>query len=157
MTLSGTAFGTALPSGTTLELGRIPVKFKSPAFFFGSPKNISHESRFLHLYYEPLTAGTIRVRFYLNRSSTAYAGYAATHSDGGVTHDGSANYFIVDLTQQHGYARIPLPSSADDGDAVVEDDAIYVLEFEIESIGAVAFQMSGYEVDGYASEEDLED
>ena len=146
--------GTTLPAGTVLELGRIPVKFKSKAFFFTSPGDIVHESRYLHLYFEPLTAGEIRVRFYHNRSSTAFAGFAESVSDGGITQDGTSNYYVVDLTQQHGYARIPLPSSNDEGAG--GDTAIYVMEFEIESVGAVPFVMSGFKVDAYSEEEDLD-
>ncbi len=143
--LLSVGFSTAPSAGHTVTLGRIPFKWKSKAFTFQSPSFRRFDGRYLHLYYEPQTSGEIRVRFYLDRSSTAYDDYSEDYSSGGVSVDADNNYFTVDLTTASGYAKIPLPS-----------DASMTLEFEVEIVdSATSFEMTSYEIDAYGEEEDL--
>lgn len=138
-------FSTAPSSGDTILVGRTPAKWKSKAFYLDEPKQRRSEGRYLHIFFEPQSSGTIRVRFYVDRSSTAYT-YSEDFSSGGVALDADNNYYTVDLSVTSGYAKVPLPS-----------DGSYTLEFEIESVTpGTTFEMSGFELDGYVREEDVE-
>lgn len=155
LTLAGIGFGSAPSAGTEVLLGRIPARFKSKAFVIEEPSHVQRP-RYVHVAYEPKGRGAARVRVYLNRSASAYAGWAEDFEDGGVVLSAAAgrNYFEIDLTTGTGYARIPLPESADDGDATVEDDAIYTVEVEIETVGADPLEVNEISVDGTGEEED---
>ena len=162
VTLVGSGFlvagvPTAPSVGTEIFLGRIPAKFKSKAFVLREPSDIQ-EPRYLHLAFEPKGRGTARVRFYLNRSSTAYAGWAVDIDADGLLLSALAgrNYIEVDLTRATGYARIPMPESADDGDSNAENDAIYTVEVEVETVGADPIEINQITVDGMTEEEDQE-
>ena len=61
-----------------------------------------------------------------------------------MTLDADDNFYEIDLTTTSGYARIPLPS-----------DAAHVLEWEVEIVdSATSFEMTGFELDGFAEESD---
>lgn len=140
-----TPFSSAPTKGHTISLGRIPARWKSKAFFFLSPTFRRADGRYLHLFYEPKSSGTVRVRFYLDRSATAYNSYASDMDNGGgVTLDADDNFYEIDLTTTSGYARIPLPSSG-----------AHVIEWEVEIVdSATSFEMTGFELDGFAEEID---
>jgi hypothetical protein len=146
--LAGTGFGSAPDEGDTIYLGRIPARLKSKAFVARTPDHIWVEPRYLNLFFEPQAVGRIRVRWYINRSSAPYTGYVQNFEDDGVSLTASDGYYVVDITQAHGHAKIPTPAS--------EGASIYTLEFEIEIVSAAPFELNGYTLDGYAEEEDLQ-
>jgi len=138
------SYGATPAVGDTIKLGRIPSRWKSKAFFFEEPHFRRYDGRYLHLYFEPKASGTIRVRFYLDRSASAYDDYAEDMTDSVVTLDAANNYFEVDITHASGYARIPCPSTGS-----------HAIEFEIEIVdAATAFEMTGFSLDDYAEESD---
>jgi hypothetical protein len=143
---SADAYSSAPSVGDTITLGRIYSMWKSKAFFFESPMNRRADGRYLHLFYEPKSSGEIRIRFYLDRSSTAYDDYSESTSNGGIAQDPDNNYYTVDLTTTSGYARVPLPS-----------DGSHTVEFEIEIVdSATSFEMTGFEIDAASEEEDID-
>ena len=62
----------------------------------------------------------------------------------GVALDADDDFYTVDLTQTSGYARIPVPAKDS-----------YVIEWEVEIVdSATSFEMTGFEIDGFAEEVD---
>lgn len=139
-------FSSAPSVGTTVSLGRIPSTWKSKAFYAESPSFRRWDGRYLHLYYEPKSSGSIRVKFYLDRSTTAYDDYSEDFSNGAVDLDADNDYFTVDLSVGTGYARIPLPG---EGSATIEFEVVIV-------DSDTSFEMLGFELDMYVEEEDME-
>lgn len=138
-------FSSAPAVGDTVSLGRIPLLWKSKAFT-ERPSDRRADGRFLHMEYEPKTTGKIRVRFYLDRSATAYDLYVRDFTNQGVTLEADNDYYEVDLSVAKGYAKIPLPSQGS-----------HTVEFEIQVVDAgTDFEMTGFAIDGYWSEEDIE-
>jgi hypothetical protein len=146
------AFASAPSVGKTVYVGRIPAKWKSKAFSPETPGDLWDETRVCTLTFEPKASGTVRVRFYFNRSATAFDGYSESYSDGGVTQDPDDNFYVVDITQEHGTARIPVPSASD-----TTQRAIYAIEVEVEIISGIDFEMDGIQIDGFTDEEDQEE
>ena len=139
---------TSSPSvGATLYLGRIPAKWKSKAFVPSVPGELWDETRYLTIGFEPKDSGTVRVRFYINRDEDAYGDYVQTQVLGSASQDPDENYWVVDVTQARGTARIPIPC----------DGPVHAVEVEIESVSAVPFEMDALQIDGMAAEEDYGD
>lgn len=138
------AFSTAPATGDTIYLGRIPTKWKSKAFYLTTPAERRQDGRYLHLFYEPQSAGNVRLRFYLDRSSTAYDSYNTSTSVGNWKQEAHNDFFEIDITDQTGYAQVPMPS-----------EGSHVIEFELEVVEAAAkLEVDGFELDGYVEEQD---
>jgi hypothetical protein len=143
--MASPGFVTAPSAGDTIHIGRIPAKWKSKAFVLRDPGDVITEPAQLVLFYEPKVRGSVRVRFYLNRSASAFGDYQISSLNAGVSQDPDTDYYLVDITDAQGAAQIPLPNAG---------DSIHTIEFEVEVVSATPFEMTGFTLDGWTEEED---
>ena len=130
-----------LSTGKTLHLGAIRAKLKSKAYAWWTEK-MKMQGRYLHLYFQPRSSGSARLRFYRERSSIADFHSVALSTDGVVASVGK-DYFTLALTEKAGRWRIPMPHTY-----------FHVIEWELEVLApGTELLLLRYEIDGYAEEE----
>ena len=100
------------------------------------------QGRYLHLYYQPKTAGEARLRYYVERSTLPITHSVDLGTDGVSIVAGDA-YATLDLTEKAGRWSVPLPHTY-----------FHVIEWELEVLKpGTELVLLRYEIEGYAEEE----
>jgi hypothetical protein len=138
--------GSTLSVGRQLAVGPIRGHWRTGALAFTRRRERT-QGRYLHMYYDPLSSGTAKVRFYRDQNASCYQAFKYPYSNEAVHHSGSGAIDTrIDLSYFDGYARIPVPGGE-----------FTTLEVEVVfDEGGVIPVFTGYDLDAYSQEEDSE-
>jgi hypothetical protein len=103
-----TAFTTTPATGDILLLGPVQFKIKSKPIALGQIFNVTQATA-LHVYFEPTaTTKYLYVRFYKDRSSSAFTGWNTITTGDSVTFTDSSEWIRINLTEATGKVSIPI-------------------------------------------------